>query len=179
MRLLELHLDRFGCFTDRRIRFRADTALCVVYGANEAGKSTALAAITDVLYGIEGRSPFDFLHRYADMRLGAAIAGEDGGRFEFRRRKGNQNTLLGPDEAPLPEDALANYLGSVDRTLFLDAFGLNRERLRAGARRLIDGGGRVGETLLAAAPGLSSLIALRASLAAEAEELFPIGRKVA
>jgi uncharacterized protein YhaN len=178
MRLLELHLDRFGCFPDRRLNFRADAALTVIYGANEAGKSTALAAIADVLYGIEARSPFDFLHRYADMRLGAAIAGEDGKRFEFRRRKGNQNTLLDADEAPVPEDALAAFLGSVDRTLFLDAFGLNRERLRAGARRLIDGGGKVGETLLAAAPGLSSLIALRSKLAEEADQLFPTGRKV-
>jgi uncharacterized protein YhaN len=178
MRFLELHLDRFGCFTDRRVTFRADAALTVIYGANEAGKSTALAAIADVLYGIEARSAFDFLHRYQDMRLGAAILGEDGRRFEFRRRKGNQNTLLDSHEAPLAEDALAPFLGNVDRALFLDAFGLNRERLRAGARRLIEGGGRVGETLLAAAPGLSSLIALRAELAAEAEQLFPAGRKV-
>ena len=178
MRLLELHLDRFGCFTDRRLRFRTDASLTVVYGANEAGKSTALAAIADLLYGIEARSPFDFLHRYGDMRLGAAIAGEDGQRLDFRRRKGNQNTLLDADEAPLAEDALAPFLGSVDRALFLDAFGLDRERLRTGAQRLIDGGGRIGESLLAAAPGLSSLIGLKASLAAEADELFPLGRKV-
>jgi uncharacterized protein YhaN len=179
MRLLELHLDRFGCFTDRRIAFRPDAALTVIYGANEAGKSTALAALADVLYGIEARSPFDFLHRYADMRLGATITGEDGKRFEFRRRKGNQNTLLDADESALPDDALAAFLGSVDRNLFLDAFGLNRERLRAGAQRLIEGGGRVGESLLAAAPGLSSLVALRASLATEADQLFPVsGRKV-
>jgi uncharacterized protein YhaN len=178
MRLLELHLDRFGCFTDRRLNFRADAALTVIYGANEAGKSTALAALADVLYGIEARSAFDFLHRYPDMRLGATIAGEDGRPFAFRRRKGNQNTLLDADESPLPEDALAAYLGSVDRNLFLDAFGLNRTRLRDGARQLMKGGGRIGETLLAAAPGLSSLVALRASLAAEADQLFPAGRKV-
>jgi chromosome segregation protein len=153
MRLLELHLDRFGCFTDRRLTFRPDAALTVIYGANEAGKSTALAALADVLYGIEARSPFDFLHRYPDMRLGATIAGEDGRRSAFRRRKGNQNTLLDADEAPLPEDALAGFLGSVDRSLFLDAFGLNRERLRAGAQRLIDGGGRVGETCWPPHPG--------------------------
>jgi uncharacterized protein YhaN len=172
MRLLELHLDRFGCFTDRRIAFRPDAALTVIYGPNEAGKSTALAALADVLYGIEARSPFDFLHRYPDMRLGATIIGEDGKRFGFRRRKGNQNTLLDDADAPLAEDALAGFLGSVDRNLFLDAFGLNRDRLRAGAQRLIDGGGRVGESLLAAAPGLSSLVALRSQLAAEAESCF-------
>ncbi|HUF45129.1 MAG TPA: AAA family ATPase, partial [Aestuariivirgaceae bacterium] len=141
MRLLELHLDRFGCFTDRRLAFRPDAALTVIYGANEAGKSTALAAIADALYGIETRSPFDFLHRYADMRLGASILGRDGRRFDFRRRKGSQNTLLDANEAPIGEDALAAFLGGVDRTLFLDAFGLDRERLRGGARRLIDGGG--------------------------------------
>jgi uncharacterized protein YhaN len=179
MRLLELHLDRFGCFTDRRLTFRPDAALTVIYGANEAGKSTALAAIADVLYGIEDRSQFRFQHDYPNMRIGATIADSEGKRLSFRRRKGKQNTLLDTHEAPLPEDALAAFLGNVDRNLFLDAFGLNRARLRAGAKQLIDGGGRVGETLLAAAPGLSSLIALRASLAAEADELFPAsGRKV-
>jgi uncharacterized protein YhaN len=177
MRFLDLHLDRFGCFTDRRLTFGADAPLSVIYGANEAGKSTALAAIADVLYGIEERSPFRFQHDYANMRIGATVVGLDGSRLAFRRRKGRVS-LLDVNEAPLAEDALTSFLGNVDRALFLDAFGLNRERLRAGARRLIDGGGRVGETLLAAAPGLSSLIALRASLTAEAEQLFPAGRKV-
>jgi uncharacterized protein YhaN len=179
MRLLELHLDRFGIFTGRRVSFSPDAALTVVYGANETGKSTALVAIADVLYGIEERSRFDFLHRYSDMRLGATILSADRQQLTFRRRKGRENTILNTDETPLHDGALLPFLGSVGKTLFLDAFGLNRERLRAGARQLIDGGGDVAESLLAAAPGLSSLIDLRTALSTEAEALFPVGRKVA
>ncbi|MFW6077614.1 MAG: AAA family ATPase, partial [Hyphomicrobiales bacterium] len=179
MRLLELHLDRFGCFTDRRLTFRPDAALTVIYGANEAGKSTALAAITDVLYGIEEQSQFRFRHNYPDMRIGATVAAGDSSQLSFRRRKGRQITLMDLNEDPIGEDALIPFLGSVDRTLFLDAFGLNRSRLREGAKQLIKGGGRLGETLLAAAPGLSSLIALRSKLAEEADQLFPTKKKVA
>ena len=47
MRLLTLELDRYGPFTGRTLTFRPDAKLHVVYGANEAGKSCALAAVTN------------------------------------------------------------------------------------------------------------------------------------
>ena len=38
MRLLDLHIDGFGKFHDRTVRF--ENGMNLVYGKNEAGKST-------------------------------------------------------------------------------------------------------------------------------------------
>ena len=78
----------------RSIRFREDARLHVLYGRNEAGKSTALAAITDLLFGFEHRTGFDFLHAASDLRIAARILGRDGEALAFRRRKGRRDTLI-------------------------------------------------------------------------------------
>ena len=72
-------------------------------GPNEAGKSSALAAVTDLLFGIEERTRFAFLHPMPEMRVGAEIAAADGRTLAFRRRKGRKNTLVDAADAPLPE----------------------------------------------------------------------------
>ena len=77
MRLRRLDLTRYGKFTDRRIDFgpaepgRPD--LHIVYGPNEAGKSTALSGFLDLLFGIETRSRYNFVHPYGTMRVGGRI----------------------------------------------------------------------------------------------------------
>ena len=64
MRLRRLELTRYGRFTDRVIEFGPPPAdgpdLHVVYGPNEAGKSTAVAGFLDLLFGIEMRSRYGF-----------------------------------------------------------------------------------------------------------------------
>ena len=47
MRFERLDILRYGALTDRGLDFRPDARLHVVYGPNEAGKSSALAAISD------------------------------------------------------------------------------------------------------------------------------------
>ena len=49
-----LNLPAFGIFTDRTIRFAPNHGLHIIYGRNEAGKSTLLSAISDALFGILG-----------------------------------------------------------------------------------------------------------------------------
>ncbi|WP_181708143.1 ATP-binding protein [Chthonobacter rhizosphaerae] len=173
MRLLALHLDRWGPFTDRTLPFPADRPLVVVHGRNEAGKSSALAGLVDAFYGIETRSRFDFLHDYGVMRVGATVETRDGRRLSFRRRKGNKATLRDETgDTPIADDALVPFLGRVDRALFLDAFGLDQDRLRKGAEALAKGEGSLGEALLAAAPGLGRLVDLRRTVAEEATAAF-------
>ena len=64
MRLARLLLRAFGPFTDAELDLgRADPSrpdLHLIYGPNEAGKSSALRAMTDLRFGIPQRSPDDF-----------------------------------------------------------------------------------------------------------------------
>ena len=56
MRVAELFLERYGRFADYRMSFpKADRDFHLVYGPNEAGKTTTLAALSDLLFGFGGR----------------------------------------------------------------------------------------------------------------------------
>ena len=97
MRLRRLDLARYGKFTDRVIDFGERPAdgpdLHVVYGPNEAGKSTAFAAFLDLLFGIDARSRYNFLHPYPAMRVGASLE-LSGVVRELARIKRPQRSLL-------------------------------------------------------------------------------------
>ncbi len=51
MKLLELHIDGFGKFHDRTVSF--EDGINIIYGKNEAGKSTLHTFIRGMLFGIE------------------------------------------------------------------------------------------------------------------------------
>ena len=175
MRFRSLDLARYGAFTDRRMTFQPEARLHLIYGPNEAGKSTALAAIADLLYGFGKSTVFDFLHKSADLMIGADIAANGGSCLAFQRRKKNKSALTAPDGAALEESALHPFLGGLSRQNFLDSFGLDAARLRSGADALMEPGASSSAALFAAASGLHSLRGLSDGLDKDADEL--LGRK--
>ena len=171
MRLLSLELEKFGAFVDLRIAFRPDARLHVVYGPNEAGKSTALAAVGALLFGVPERTPY--ASRFpTQLRVGAEIATASGRSLKFWRRKGRKATLLDVSGNPLPDDALAPFLGGLSQEVFERSFGLDAARLRAGGDEMLRADGDVGASLLAAASGLRGIADLRLSLEGEADGVF-------
>jgi uncharacterized protein YhaN len=172
VKIERLDLERYGIFTDRSLTFRSDAALHVVIGPNEGGKTSALSAIGDLLFGFGGRTAYDFRHDSNKLRIGGAFRHSDGRLITARRRKGNKNTLIGDDEQPLPDDTLAPLLGGVSRDTFSREFGLTAQALRDGGEELIAAGGRLAETLAASSAGMTALSQVRERLQAEADELF-------
>ncbi|MGV1763061.1 AAA family ATPase [Agrobacterium rhizogenes] len=174
MRFNRLDILRYGALTDRTLDFRTGARLHVIYGPNEAGKSSALSAISDLLFGFPTAAEQSFLHEPTTLRVGASIATRDGATLAFRRRRGRKNTLLAPDdkETPLAEDALAPFLGNLSRDVFERAFGLDSLRLRQGATAMLRSGGEIGSLLFSAASGLTGLSRLRQSLEGEADGIY-------
>ncbi|MDI7860971.1 AAA family ATPase [Rhizobiaceae bacterium n13] len=175
MRFATLDLVRYGALTDTVLRFRPDAQLHVIYGPNEAGKSSALSAFSDLLFGFpRTTSHFSFAHDAASLRVGAEVFSRAGDKLSFRRRRGAKNTLLAADdkEAALAEDALATFLGSLNRDVFERAFGLDSARLREGAAAMLQSGGEIGSLLFSAASGLMGLTNLRQKLESEADGIF-------
>lgn len=185
MRILRLDLTAFGCFSDRQLDLSAGAddqdelrasgryGLHVLYGPNEAGKSTSLRALIALLYGIETQSRDNFLHPYDSLRIGGRLESDQGEPLECIRRKGLKRTFRGPDDAAEADAGLlARMLGSIDRATFEAQFGLNDRRLREGGLQILEGKGDVGEILFAAGAGLERLAAVRKQLVAEAEKLF-------
>ncbi len=179
MRILRLDLRAFGPFTDVTLDFSAGRfGLHVVYGANEAGKTSALRALENLLFGIPHQSPDNFRHPYAALRIGATLESSDGRRIAFLRRKAARNTLLAPDNATeLEEEVLAPFLGSVDREGFRTMFGLGHAELVQGGEKIVQGSSQVGQVLFAAGAAIADLCQIQKRLQEQAEALYtPRGR---
>ncbi|NUQ61863.1 MAG: AAA family ATPase [Pirellulales bacterium] len=174
MKILRLDLRAFGPFTDFELDLSAgNEGLHLIYGPNEAGKSSALRAVEQMLFGIPARSADDFVHSYSNLRVGGTIRGRDDSPLGFLRRKGNKATLLdAAGGTPLDDRLLNSCLGSLDRDLFVTMFGIGHQQLVQGGQEIVRGRGEVGQLLFAAGSGISDLQQVRDSLENRAEELF-------
>lgn len=173
MRIARLDLLAYGPFTQKTLDFSLKPgALQLVYGPNEAGKSSTLRALIGLLYGIDTRTSDAHLHRMDQLRIGATLVDELGHELSVIRRKGTKNTLLDAAEQPVGEGALTPLLGGLDEKLFRQMFGLDHERLREGAEALLRGGGQLGEVLFDASTGGRGVHTLIERLRAEADALF-------
>jgi uncharacterized protein YhaN len=168
-----LQIPAFGPFTNLDLEFdRTPGDLHVVYGPNEAGKSSLLRAIGDLLFGIPGQSPDNFLHDYSELRIRCTVENKAGQQLDFQRRKGNRNTLLDGAGQALPDTALSPFLGGIDRAYFAAMFGLGSRELREGARQILEGEGEVGAALFSASLGGTPIQRVLKALREEADLLF-------
>lgn len=174
MKLLRLDLRAFGPFTDVTLDLSAgQEGLHVLYGPNEAGKSSALRALRQLFFGIPERSADDFLHSYKNLRIGAKVLHSDGTILDVVRRKARSNTLRGSDDnSVLDPETLQRFLGGLDQQLFETMFGIDHADLVKGGKDIVGGEGRFGEILFAASSGLSGLRQVQESLGQEMKELF-------
>jgi chromosome segregation protein len=172
MKLRRLILGRYGHLSDVVLEFPEAPGLHVVLGANEAGKSTALTAIGDCLFGFPHRTPYAFLHATRDLRIGATLQARDGRQATFVRRKGRKEDLFDDQDQPQPGSAIAAFLVGATRERFDRVFGLNGSELRQGGDAILQGHGEVGEAILGAHTGLFGFRAKVDALEAEAGKLF-------
>jgi uncharacterized protein YhaN len=157
VRINELYLKAFGPFADRRLDFsRGAHGLHVIFGPNEAGKSSALRALKALLYGVDERTTDAFV-----------------------RRKGRKNTVLSPaDNRTLDEAQLVPFVSGVSSSVFSSMFGIDHQTLVEGGAAILQENGDVGATLFAAALGNRRLQTTLAELEGEAGELYrPSGSK--
>ena len=175
MRFSSLSMERYAHVSGEVLTFPADRGLHVVMGANEAGKSTALKAIADALFGFDTRRVKALRHP-DDPRIGFALLASDGTEGRFVRRKKNKDSLLNEAGQPGAEAMLLRFLGGTSRQRFEEVFGLNGERLRQAGRTILSEHGEAGAAVLQAQTGLHGLREAVARLDAEAAKLFGDGR---
>ncbi len=179
MKILDLHLRAFGPFTNCDLDLSGgQQGLHLIFGPNEAGKSSALRALRALLYGIPERTGDDFLHDRQDLRVGGRLRGSNGTEIYCIRRKGRKNTLLDSDGKTLPDDTLVPLLAGVDDRLFERLFGIDHEGLVSGGQALLAERGREAEALFGSGLGGVDLNAVLRRLDEEASALFlPRGAK--
>jgi uncharacterized protein YhaN len=172
MRFSELHLLRYGRFEDCRLAFPTAFAdLHIIYGPNEAGKSTTLSAVNDLLFGFPNISPFNFRFDNKLLRVGALIAGE-GGELACVRKKAKIGSLLDPAERALDEGLLTATLAGYSADGFKRMFSLDHRRLREGGRAILAASDDVGQAIFAAGSGLIGVTGVLAAMEEDAKSIW-------
>ncbi len=180
MQIRQLHFHPFGPFEDRRLDFSSSPlGLHIVYGHNEAGKSSSLRAISDLLFG--------FLHKTMDnwqfdnnkLCISADLLLSNDTSLTISRFKRRKNDLVEQNSnEPLDQQVLTRHLGGLDRESFLHTFGISHESLRLGVESILAAGGDLGQTLFAATSGINKLNSLMKALEDKQAALFsPNARK--
>lgn len=174
MRLDRLELIRYGKFTDTVVDFGpvpAGPDLHMVYGPNEAGKSTLFAAWRDLLFGMEARTRFAFQHDHAALRVGATLTIGGAERRFFRAKAGLRDGL----DQVVADSAILAELGGIDRDAFTTMFSLDDGSLYKGGEEILRARGELGQLLFAGASGLTELTARLEEMEARANEFYRRG----
>ncbi len=147
MRITNLHIDRFGAWTGLDLN-HLTPGITVLFGPNEAGKTTLLQFLKSMFYGYDGEEMARYLEppdlpldgaTHADARLGGRLTLVSGGReFELRRTRelldsgdtqGNVR-LTTPDGDRLGSHRLQTLLAGTDATIFQHVFAVGLKELQ-------------------------------------------------
>lgn len=157
MKINYLNLQAFGHFTDYHLFFDETKNFHLLYGPNEAGKSTILRSISNYLYGFPRQTADAFLHSNSKLRIEGELQKVNGEKLQFVRRKGQKNTVLDEDNNPLDEKKVSSFINGISEQQFTNMFALDHVRIREGGESLLQSDGNVAQSLFSAASGINAL----------------------
>lgn len=135
MRIAEIDIDRFRIW--RSLLLRLDTGgLNVIYGPNEAGKSTLMQFVRSVLYGFDPLEDEPVWHRGdSDVPWKGALRCEHAGRPWRVSRQADQSTrgryrITGAPDNVARDEALELLLSNTRESVFNDVFALGVRELQ-------------------------------------------------
>lgn len=173
MKLKRLDLKAFGPFTGRTLAFDSkDPGLHIIFGPNEAGKSSALRALKALFYGFPQQTPDNFLHNYDQLLVGGGLENLNGDTIYFQRRKKRIGSVIDELGNPLDPKKLLPFLNGVDPEIFESLYGIDHDSLIRGGEEILAQKGEVGQALFAAGAGITSLREVIDQLEKEASDLF-------
>ena len=175
IRLEQLDLVFFGHFTNKQFDFGKRTAATpdfhIVYGANEAGKTTFMESYLRLLYGFEPRNePYAFRHGRANLHVSGILQLDDEVR-EFHRKSTSRNTLVDALGNVLPEASLQAHLGGLAVTDYRKLLCIDDESIEKGGEEIVNSRGDIGTLLFSAAAGISDLWQVLESVRTQAEAI--------
>ena len=173
MRINRLDLLRYGRFSEAAIDFPRPTEgpdVTLVYGPNEAGKSTAFHGYLDLLFGLKaGAHPYAFRFKRNELLIGAELDIPGQGPVTLRRNGKTNGSLLDDEGRALSDAPLLSALHGLTRETYEERFSLNDRGLREGGARIAAANGDLGQLLHAGVSGLTSMATVLDALAVRAD----------
>jgi uncharacterized protein YhaN len=153
MRLDSLHVQPYGSLPDAALE--PGEGLTVVYGLNEAGKSTLLSAYADLLCGIPRQTPMAFLAQRPKLRIQATVTMDDGSTVKVIRtsKKAPNDLIDAATSNPVSAEIRQALTQVLDHGCLMTRFGLNHDRLVTGGRELMRGHGDLADIVFEARSG--------------------------
>lgn len=131
MKISTLEINQFGRFENQKIVF-PDTSFVIVYGENEAGKSTLMNFMLNTLFGYPQKNALArWLRNSEESRLGGSLTffGDGGQLFRLERMyKEKDNPQLFAGSSGMGD--VSTLLHGVDRLLYQSVFCFDLEGLR-------------------------------------------------
>ncbi len=179
MRIRRLDLDRFGHFTAQKLDFGAarkgTSDFHLVYGPNEAGKTTLMEAFLRLLYGFSHRGDdYAFLHQPETLQVGGLLE-VSGREVQLTRIKRRANSLLDGNQQVLPESVLTSVLGGLGLEDYRKLLCLDDSSIEKGGEEILKSEGDIGSLLFSAAVGASGLSTVLAQAVAGADAFYKKG----
>lgn len=175
IRIEQLDLAFFGHFANKQFNFgKSDPAASdfhIVYGVNEAGKTTFMEAYLRLLYGFLPRNePYAFRHGRANLQVSALLQ-LDGEMRRFQRKSTSKNSLLDELGNVLPEASLQAHLGGLAMDDYRKLLCIDDDSIDKGGEEIVNSRGDIGTLLFSAAAGISDLWQVLESVRATAESI--------
>ncbi|MFT6913243.1 MAG: hypothetical protein ACJAQW_001853 [Paracoccaceae bacterium] len=176
MRLRQLTLDFFGGFTGRGYDFGPRRAVGtpdfhVIYGPNEAGKTTTMEAYLRLLYGFPHREQYDFLHQRKNLRV-SGLLDIDGTETAFARLPTRDGSLRDVHGAVVPDAALQSRLSGLSQEDYRSLLCLDDVTIEKGGEEITQAKGDIGRLLFSAAAGISDLSVVLDGVRVQADEIY-------
>jgi len=134
MRIEELFIEGFGHFASEQVGpFTGPVG--IIYGPNEAGKSTLLSFIRNILFGFPTSRSNSYYSPLAGGQHGGrlTLSDDEGLRFvveRFRGARGGQVNVRTYDGAPMDEAYLGRLLGGASSDVFKNVFAFSLMELQ-------------------------------------------------
>ena len=174
MRLRRLDLNRYGMFEDFSLDFGQESPSApdchIVFGPNEAGKTTLFNGLLDCFFAFPNRTPYGFRHG-STLSVGTAL-NIDGKERGFVRVKKRNDSLLDDAGNPVDEELLSAALGHLSREAWTTMCSLDENSLAAGAEDILAAKGELGPIIFQSSAGLHDVTKILDAALKNSEELY-------
>ncbi len=134
MKLDSIVLENFGLYGHKVLRLE-NQPLVLLYGPNEAGKTTALNGIRQALFGFPRQNAY-ITGKTMSAQVVATLSDQRTVRFTRTKKNTDGFNAVLDNKIPLSESQWNEVLGGLDLKAYVSLFGFSLEELRSGEKAL-------------------------------------------